>query len=107
MEVARTAIRNGTREVFIMYRSGEADIRGDKAEVEYTKIDGVKFEYYKMPIELVENTTNLFATDSIIIAISQGPRDIIVTSAKTVVEAVRLSKIVADAIDDYVQGYSP
>jgi len=79
----------------------------------------------------------LFKADSVIIAVSQGPRDYIVsntkgidvderglinttesglttregvfasgdvvTGAKTVVEAVRLSKIVADAIDEYVQ----
>lgn len=161
MDVARTAMRNGTRDVTIMYRSGEDDITADRAEVEYTKIDGVKFEYYKSPIEivdegvyyqetmvhtdeqgnktfaLVEGSKELFKADSIIIAISQGPRDIVisstkgihvddnglittnksgittrdgvfasgdvVTGAKTVVEAVRLSKIVADAIDDYVK----
>lgn len=160
MDVARTALRNGTREVFIMYRSGEETMSAESAEIEYAKFDGVMFEFYKQPLEivdegiiyqetrldiddqgktslhLIEDTKNLFKSDSIIIAVSQGPREIIVnttkgievdhkglittdklglttregvfasgdvvTGAKTVVEAVRLSKIVADAIDDYV-----
>lgn len=163
MDVARTAVRNRVREVYVFYRGGSEDITADKKEVEYAKIDGVRFEYYKSPLEitddgvifqdtvyhkdengrieirLVEGSDYLFQADSVIIAISQGPRDLIVSStegievdqrgliktngsgittregvfasgdvvtgAKTVVEAVRVSKQVADAIDEYVTGY--
>ncbi|NLI90890.1 MAG: NAD(P)-dependent oxidoreductase [Peptococcaceae bacterium] len=161
MDVARTAIRNGVREVYIMYRSGYEDITADKHEVDYAMIDGVKFEYNKSPVEFVdegviyqetetvkdqegdsiihvqEGPATLFKADSVIIAISQGPRDTIVSStrgiavdekglimtnqtgmttregvfasgdvvtgARTVAEAVRVSKIVADAMDRYVK----
>ncbi|SHH19395.1 NAD(P)-dependent oxidoreductase [Clostridium grantii] len=160
IDVARTALRKGVREVYILYRGGMEDITAEKHEVEYAKIDGVKFELFKTPIEIVdqgviysstiksideygtenfttvENTENLFEADSVIISISQGPRANIVTTtkgiaignnglvstdetgkttregvfasgdvvtgAKTVVEAVRLSKQVADVIDKYV-----
>lgn len=161
MDVARTAIRKGSREVYIMFRGGEEHIEADKIEVEYAKIDGVKFEYYKMPMEIVEEglkivetevkladdgvmttyplegTEGLFLADSVIIAVGQGPRanvvsstkgiDVnsrgllstdesgrtsregvfasgdVVTGAKTVVEAVRLSKEVAEVMDEYVK----
>lgn len=160
MDVARTAIRNGARDVYVMYRKGPEDIPARDYEVEYAKIDGVKFKFYKTPIEIldngvkyvrtkkifdksgqpkivpIENTEEIFEVDSVIIAISQGPRanivsntkdiDIdnkgfvitdkfgrttkegvfasgdVVTGAKTVVEAVKLSKRVAEAIDKYV-----
>lgn len=160
MDVARTAIRKGAKEVYVMYRKGEIDAPAEKLEVEYAKLDGVKFLYYKNPLEILEdgiryeetkevfdeegNRTvtidkgkeGVFNTDSVIIAVSQGPRSNIVsttkgintlssglvhvdecgrtsregvfasgdvvTGAKTVVEAVRLSKKVAEAIDEYV-----
>lgn len=160
MDVARTALRHYASEVYVMARRGEEDITAEKAEIEYAKIDGVMFEFYKAPVEITddgviyketeiikeegtrgrvilkEGTEKLFKADSIIIASGQGPRDNIVsttdgidvtkgglvatdeighttregvfasgdvvTGAKTVVEAVRVSKIVAQAIDDYV-----
>ncbi|AFS78196.1 NADPH-dependent glutamate synthase [Gottschalkia acidurici 9a] len=160
MDVARTAIRNGTREAYIMYRRGFDEIPASKHEVEYAKIDGVKFELNKSPLEIldegvkyictekiidengektlveIKGSEDIFKVDSVIISISQGPRSVIVsntkgieinnkglltideigqttregvfasgdvvTGAKTVVEAVRLSKKVADSIDKYV-----
>lgn len=160
MDVARTIIRNGTRDVYIMYRADEDSISANKTEVEYAKIDGVKFEFLKNPVEIVEegvkyvrtralkddegmeiienleDTEDIFRVDSVIIAIGQGPRANIVsntvginvngfgliqtdeygrttregvfasgdvvTGAKTVVEAVKVSKKVAEAIDEYV-----
>lgn len=160
MDAARTALRNGSREVYIMYRRGPEDIQAEKTEVEYARIDGVKFEYYKAPVEIVgegikfiktevikneegkgkviqiEGSEEIFKADSVIIAAGQVPRANIisstkgievngqglvvtdqlgrttregvfasgdvVTGAKTVVGAVRLSKLVAQAIDEYV-----
>lgn len=160
MDVARTAIRNGSRNVSIMYRGGLKNISAKELEVEYAKIDGVKLELYKKPMEIVdegvkyirteavkvdeekekiveiEGTEDIFEADSVIIAIGQGPRanivsntrgiDVngvglvqtdefgrttregvfasgdVVTGAKTVVEAVRTSKKVVQAIDEYV-----
>jgi glutamate synthase (NADPH/NADH) small chain len=160
MDVARTAIRNGVKDVSILYRGDMDSISAEKAEVEYAKLDGVKFELLKSPIEFTddgvlyketyyetdeeghktlivkEDEIHLLKTDSIIVSISQGPRDLIlsttkgitakenglvatddsgrtskegvfasgdvVTGAKTVVEAVKLSKRVADSIDEYV-----
>lgn len=160
MDTARTALRHGVRDVYIMYRSGYEDITADKHEIKYAEIDGVKFEFYKAPIEITDQgviyvkterviqengeikldsipgAENLFLSDSVIISVSQGPRDIIVSSttgikidnkglvstdssgrttrkgvfasgdvvtgAKTVVAAVKLSKEVAQAIDKYV-----
>jgi len=160
MDVARTAIRNGCRDVNVMFRAGAEDIEAEKIEVEYAKIDGVKFHFYKAPIEIIdegikyvateirknengeeeivniEGTEDIFEADSVIVAIGQGPRanivsntkgiDVnvkglvttdelgrttrggvfasgdVVTGAKTVVEAVRVSKRVADEIDKYI-----
>lgn len=159
MDVSRTVIRNGSREVYIMYREGPQDVTARPNEVESARADGVRFEFFKAPVEILDNgikyvrtekvkkndgreeiaatggSEGILKVDSVIIAIGQGPRSIIVsntkgiavndlglvttdefgrtkregvfasgdvvTGAKTVVEAVRVSKKVAQAIDEY------
>lgn len=155
MDVARTAIRKGSRHVTV-YSITEIPAASPK-EVEYAKLDGVEFEYLQTAIEIrdegamicdvewtedgklvkKEETARLIPADSIIISISQGPQDRIVnrdkelqvdergllktdangettmpgifasgdvvTGAKTVVEAVKYSKMIADAMDEYVK----
>ncbi len=155
MDVARTAIRKGSRHVTV-YSITEIPAASPK-EVEYAKLDGVEFEYLQTAIEIrdegaiicdvewtedgklvkKEETARLVPANSIIISISQGPQDRIVnrdkelqvddrgllktdangettmpgifasgdvvTGAKTVVEAVKYSKMIADAMDEYVK----
>ena len=91
MDVARTAIRNGAREVQIMYRKAEENMPAERIEIEHAKIDGVKFNLYKSPLEFTNEgikyqTTNpeeesvegFEQADSILVAISQTARDLIV-----------------------------
>jgi len=98
MDVARTVLRKGSRNVTVYTRSEK--VRASAREVEYAEIDGVKFEYLKSPVELTEdgpifcdvaidefgNKTNvagsekLYLADSIIVAVSQGPKDKVVTT---------------------------
>ena len=155
MDVARTAIRKGSQHVTV-YSVTEVPAASPK-EVEYAKIDGVRFEFLQTAIEIKdegavicdvewtedgemikhEETARLVPADTIIISISQGPQDRlvnrdkelqvndrgllktdekgettmegifasgdVVTGAKTVVEAVRRSKMIADAMDEYVK----
>ncbi|NLC27265.1 MAG: NAD(P)-dependent oxidoreductase [Campylobacteraceae bacterium] len=144
MDVARTAVRKGVKEVRIMYRRGEEDMPASKHEIQCTKLDGVFFDFYRTPYEIttdgihfIQNNESGFETaDSVLIAISQNPKDVIVsnnkgiavdkqglvltddhghttqpgvfasgdvvTGARTVVEAVALSKKVASAIESYL-----
>lgn len=90
MDVARTVIRNGANDVSIMYRKGEEDMPAEKIEIDHAKIDGVKFKLHSLPLELTEKgiryvTTNqevneecFEEADSILVAISQTARDLIV-----------------------------
>lgn len=90
MDVARTVIRNGASDVSIMYRKGEEDMHAEKMEIDHAKIDGVKFNLHKLPLELTEKGIRYMTTnqeinresfeeaDSILIAISQTARDLIV-----------------------------
>ena len=161
MDVARTVLRHGSKEVYVICHLEESDITARDIEVRYTKIDGAYFIFRKYTVEFVDEgvvladseitenengfksaepikgTEEIFNVDSAIIAIGQGPRAVIVsntrginvsdkglvevdtvgrttragvfasgdvvTGAKTVVEAVKLSRKVADAIDEYVQ----
>lgn len=95
MDVARTAVRHGAHEVIIMYRKGMDDIPASHHEVECAKIDGVKFELYKQPVEINKqgvlysstdgsNEEGLMEADSILIAISQSPKDNIVQTARQI-----------------------
>ena len=89
MDVARTAIRHGSREV-VVYVRGE-EVSASPEEFEYAKVDGVKFEYKKAIVRIedegpvfrdAEGKENLVPADSVIIAISQVPQDRIVTREK-------------------------
>jgi glutamate synthase (NADPH/NADH) small chain len=160
MDVARTAFRHQCEEVHIICNADESAVTARDIEVQYAKIDGAEFIFCKAAVEIADEgiiladsevvtnedgtksvrvipgTEALFPADSVIIAISQGPRAVIVSSttgieirenglvavddcgrttregvfasgdvvtgAKTVVEAVKVSKRVADAIDQYV-----
>lgn len=156
IDAARTAIRKGSRRVTIYGRRKNNNT--STREIDYAQIDGVEFKYGLVPLELTDHgpimksveydadgksadlpdSAKLYSANSIIIAISQGPRDYIVNSttginttdrglvvtndcgstsrpgvfasgdvvkgARTVVEAVKFSKQVADAMDLYMQG---
>ena len=160
MDAARTVLRHGSREVYIVCNKGESSIKAREVEIEYAKIDGVKFLYNRTAVEITDEgvifadshiiidengkettepitgTENLFPTDSVIIAISQGARSVVlsstdgieiegnglvvtddcgrttregifasgdvVTGAKTVVEAVKVSRRVAETIHEYI-----
>ena len=90
MDVARTVIRNGANDVSIMYRKGEEDMPAEKIEIDHAKIDGVKFNLHSLPLELTERGIRYITTnqeineecfeeaDSILVAISQTARDLIV-----------------------------
>ena len=98
MDVARTALRHGATTVRVFSRSDH--LAASEREVEYAKIDGVEFIVHVEPVEIVDEgtimvelecdgnghlspirgTENLYAADSTIIAISQGPRDRIVST---------------------------
>lgn len=91
MDVARTAIREGAKEVHIMYRRGPKDMPADYHEIQSAKIDGIKFDFYKSPVKITREGiqfeyTNEDAqekegfeeTNSILVAISQNPKDLIV-----------------------------
>ena len=155
MDVARTAMRNGSHDVTCFALSEQ--IAASEYEYSYAQLEGVKFEFHKKPVEIVDegvifrateydadgnlvevpDSDVLFTADSIIISISQGPQNTItsttsglnsttrgllqadeeghtsrpgifasgdaVNGARTVVEAVAHSKIVAEAMHRYIQ----
>ena len=157
MDAARTAIRHGSLNVTVVYQRGEDRMPARKEEYEYAKLDGASFSFNSATLEFtregvvvadsVQNedgsvsaqpgTERLIKADSVIIAVGQGPRAVIVSStggidvtrrglvavddcgrttrpgvfasgdvvtgAKTVVEAVRVSRRVAEAMDEYVK----
>ena len=153
MDVARTALRKGVPHVTVLCRRDKpsASVR----EVDYAVADGVEFVYYANPVEITDQGVlvqyskpdeegnlvpcgqpELLACSSVVISISQGPKNKIVSTtqglqttshgllatdeqgnttrkgifasgdvvlgARTVVEAVRYSKEVADHMDEYL-----
>jgi len=162
MDVARTAIRHGCQEVFVICHLDERGITARSVEAEYARIDGARFLMKKTALRFedegvvladssiiedagggakaavpVPGTESLLPVDSVIVAVGQGPRSVIVSStggirvndrglvvvdelghtsregvfasgdvvtgAKTVVEAVKVSRRVADAMDRFIR----
>ena len=102
MDTARTALRQGARSVRILYHRGPEDIPARDQEVQYARIDGVKFEFYRKALEITEKGIDceilrrpegaekdpdgepgghvFIDADTIIVCISQGPRSNIVSN---------------------------
>ena len=95
MDVARTALRHGTRSVTCFSLS--KTITASQYEASYAQLEGVGFEYNRKPIEItdegvifrdliehedgtfteVEGSDALVPADSVIVSISQGPQNTI------------------------------
>lgn len=155
MDVARTALRKGARNVTLYARGLTSN--ASQHETTYAKLDGARLEFAKHIVEITDdgpvfqdilydeegNKTGLSQekeqvyADSTIISISQGPKSKLVNTteglkatengllmtnqfgetthpgifaagdvvlgAKTVVEATAYSKIVAEAMDEYMK----
>lgn len=104
MDAARSAKRNGAKEVTILYRKGFEDMSATKQELREAKEDSIIFNLFKSPIEITEEgiklaiTENItdengktiskiiegkiefFECDSVIVAVSQTPRTNIVSN---------------------------
>ncbi len=99
MDAARTILRNGARHVTVYAR--KASLAASPREVEYAQVDGVRFRYCVKPVEIrpegvvfrnleygedggvseVPDSDHLEPSDSVIIAIGQGPKDKIISTA--------------------------
>ena len=98
MDVARTALRRGVRDVKIVVRSDRSTANAD--ELEYAEIEGAEMVYNKAPVEItdkgvyfkttvcdenhkvvsVSDTAELMPADSVIIAVSQKPSALLLTT---------------------------
>lgn len=100
MDVARTALRKGVRQLQCFSR--DSGVAASKHEFQYAVLEGVEFVYNKAPVEIrdegvifadvetaedgsrqmVPGSEQLYPADSVIISISQGPRNRIVSTTK-------------------------
>ncbi len=113
MDVARTAMRHGSREVTCV--SLTKKVAASDYEFSYAQLEGVDFLYNSKPVRItdegvilrevsededgtlteLEGADRLFEADSIIISISQGPQNAIV-STTTGLNANRCGLLIAD-----------
>lgn len=98
MDVCRTAMRKGSREVICVSRRKK--IAASHHEFSYAQLEGVEFVFNKMPVEIVdegvilrdliedengnlteiEGSDTLWTADSIMISVSQGSLNLIVSN---------------------------
>lgn len=107
MDAARTAKKYGAQEVYVTYRRDFEDMTATKHEISDAKQEGVLFKTFETPVEIVDdgiilartektvidgkttittipNSEYLFECDSILIAVSQAPKNTIVVNNKGV-----------------------
>ena len=53
MDAARTALRLGAENVYVVYRRSMAELPARKEEVEHAKEEGIKFELLRNPVEII------------------------------------------------------
>ena len=107
MDAARTAKKYGSEEVYVIYRRDFEDMTATKHEIHEAQQEGILFKTFEAPVEIVDegiilartekievdgkitlatvpNSEYLFECDSILIAVSQVPRNTIVVNNKGV-----------------------
>lgn len=106
MDAARSAKYYGSEEVYVAYRRDISDMTATKHEIKEALKEGVLFETFKAPVEIldegivlsdtkkiynedgssslvtIEGSEKLFKCDSVLIAVSQVPRNTIVVNNK-------------------------
>lgn len=120
MDAARTAKYYGVKEVTVVYRKDFEHMTATKAEINDAIEEGVKFELFKSPVEIVdegvifidtkmveedgqtkmvniEGSEKLMEADSVIIAVSQIPKTNIVSNTQNL-ETNKHGLIVIDDI---------
>ena len=120
MDAARTAKHYGAKEVTVVYRKDFEHMTATKAEINDAIEEGVKFELFKSPVEIVdegvifidtkmveedgqtkmvniEGSEKLMEADSVIIAVSQIPKTNIVSNTQNL-ETNKHGLIVIDDI---------
>ena len=120
MDAARTAKHYGANNVKVIYRKDFEHMTATKVEINDAKEEGVKFELFKSPVEIVdegvvfidtkmieedgktkminiEGSEKLIEADSVIIAVSQSPKNNIVSNTENI-ETNRHGLIVIDDI---------
>ena len=100
MDVARTAIRHGSRNVTCFARRDS--VSASQYEFSYAQLEGVRFEFNKAPVEIkddgvifkdtvmneegkvvaVEGSEKFYPSDSVIVSVSQGAMNRIVSTTK-------------------------
>ena len=100
MDVARTALRRGVKDVKITVRSDR--YTASKEEKEYAEIEGAQFIYNKAPVEITDegvlfadtvcdenhrvistsDKTELMKADTVMICVSQRPSNLILTQTE-------------------------
>lgn len=113
MDVARTAMRHGTRQVTCF--SLHEKFTASQYEFSYATLEGMEYEFHKKPVEIVDqgvifrdliehedgtleeipDSDKLYPADSVVISISQGPANAIVTTT-TGLNATSRGLLVAD-----------
>ena len=53
MDAARTALRLGAEEVYIVYRRSMNELPARREEVEHAEEEGIKFEVLRSPVEII------------------------------------------------------
>ncbi|MGL5330077.1 MAG: NAD(P)-dependent oxidoreductase [Peptostreptococcaceae bacterium] len=108
MDAARSARYFGCKDVVVAYRRGFENMTATKHEISEAINEGVKFDIFKSPVEIVdegiiledtklienedsstslitvENSKKLYECDSVLIAVSQVPKNTIVINNKGV-----------------------
>jgi len=118
MDAARTAKRNGAKNVYVVYRKHFDQMTATKKEIEEAKEDNVEFKLFRAPVEILEDGIRVVKTenvevdgkiqtktldgqeeiipcDSTIIAVSQEPRSVIVSST-TKLETNKWGLVITD-----------
>ncbi len=104
IDVARTALRTGSDQVFILYRRTKAEMPASKAEIHHLEEEGVRIEFLAAPVKLLSQDGRLTGVECIRMELGEPDasgrrRPVTVEGSNFVIEADAIIPAISQAVE--------
>lgn len=104
IDVARTALRTGSDQVFILYRRTRAEMPASRAEIHHLEEEGVRIEFLAAPVKLLSQDGRLTGVECIRMELGEPDasgrrRPVTVEGSNFIIEADAIIPAISQAVE--------
>jgi len=109
IDVARTALRTGSNQVFILYRRSKEEMPASRAEVHHLEQEGVRVEFLAAPVKIIGQKGRVTGVECIRMRLGECDssgrcRPVPVPDSNFLIEADAVIPAISQKVDSFVMG---